>query len=404
MTTAERRSPGWDFRSKWRRSAFGWRGSRLAITRLHEALSEIRAVARRDEALAAEGAVLLLEKVSPALQDVDSSSGALGSAVYSAVDELVPLIAAARVDDATRDRWLERLFEAIQEDDPPYIESLGDAWGELCVTAERASRWVDELMPLVRHVLADRKTGGFGWFSGTSLCYSALFKANRHDELLALLDEDPAAIWLFRVWGGRVYAVRGEVDHAIAYMQQDSAQHPMVFAQFAEEVLLGAGRRVEAYEQYAIAAHKENTYLATYRAIAKRYPEVDPDRLLEDLIASTPGCEGKWFATARTLKRFDVALALARKSSTEPKTLLRAAAAEVEAHPSFACEAALLALHWISFGYGYDISGADIAEADRLARQTAMALGRSDEVGAQIDALAKRSSVDFSRWTQARAV
>jgi hypothetical protein len=41
--------------------------------RVAEAVAEIRKVKRKDPALAAEGAVLFLEKVSPALEHVDSS-------------------------------------------------------------------------------------------------------------------------------------------------------------------------------------------------------------------------------------------------------------------------------------------------------------------------------------------
>ena len=75
----------WTFSRRLRRSGFGWRGTKPAIARINEALSEIRAVGRKDPALAAEGAVLFLEKISPAICDIDSSSGALGNAVYSAV-------------------------------------------------------------------------------------------------------------------------------------------------------------------------------------------------------------------------------------------------------------------------------------------------------------------------------
>jgi hypothetical protein len=107
------------------------------------------------------------------------------------VETLVPIIAAAPVTDAIRGKWLARLFEAIQEDDPPYIESLGDHWGELCVTPELASHWADELMSTLRRVMEERKSGVFAWFKGTSICYSALFKAGRHDELLELLALDP---------------------------------------------------------------------------------------------------------------------------------------------------------------------------------------------------------------------
>jgi hypothetical protein len=38
-------------------------------------------VAKTEPVLAAEGAVLFLEKLAPAIEQVDSSSGAIGSAV-----------------------------------------------------------------------------------------------------------------------------------------------------------------------------------------------------------------------------------------------------------------------------------------------------------------------------------
>jgi len=87
----------WQFAARFRRNAFGWR-SQPAIARVHEAVVEIRKVARRDPVLAAEGAVLFLEKVSPALEHVDSSSGAIGTAVNHAIEELVSIIAKAPVD------------------------------------------------------------------------------------------------------------------------------------------------------------------------------------------------------------------------------------------------------------------------------------------------------------------
>ena len=75
----------WQFRARFRRQAFGWK-SLPAIQRVKEAVSEIKKVARKDPILAAEGAVVFLEKVSPALERVDSSSGAIGTAVNHAVE------------------------------------------------------------------------------------------------------------------------------------------------------------------------------------------------------------------------------------------------------------------------------------------------------------------------------
>ena len=75
MATA---SHAWVFRASLRRNAIGWSGTRKAIERLNEAVGEIERVARTDPALAGEGAVLLLEKLSPAVNQ-DRKSTRLNS-------------------------------------------------------------------------------------------------------------------------------------------------------------------------------------------------------------------------------------------------------------------------------------------------------------------------------------
>jgi hypothetical protein len=374
----------WTFRSRFRRAAFGWKGSKLAIGRIHEALAEIRAALKRDAAEAAEGAVLFLEKLSPALCQVDSSSGALGNATNGAVQELVPIIRQAPVDIATRKKLLDRLFEAIQNDDPPYIEHLGDHWGELCATPELASAWADQLLPTLRSVLRERKRGTFAFFPGTSLCYSALFSAGRHDEVLELLALDPSPIWPYLVWGARVLATRGQVDAAIGYVRERAGSTTSLetIARFAEEALLNAGRRAEAFDQYALLANQANSNLSTFRALAKKYPELAPNKLLDHLIGSTPGEPGRWFATAKTLKQFDRATQLAWASPCDPKTLTRAARDHLQQQPAFAMQCALAALHWMSMGHGYELTGFDAHEAHRLAIEA----GSNAQQGAQAQA------------------
>ena len=176
----------WTFRSRFRRHAFGWR-SQPAMKRIKEAVSEIKKAARKDPLLGAEGAVLLLEKLSPAIEQVDSSSGAIGTAVNNAIETLVPIIAGAPADDVLRDKWMERLWRAVEEDEMPYIELLPDYWGELCVTAKRASHWVDEFIDMVRMVWSPNPELR-GYFKGTAACLSGLLKAGRNDEILALLE------------------------------------------------------------------------------------------------------------------------------------------------------------------------------------------------------------------------
>ncbi len=377
----------WAFRARFRRTAFGWKGTKLANERIHEALTEIRAVARHDPATAADGAVLFLEKPSPALNLIDSSSGALGNATYAAVQELVPIVSNAPVDTATRKKWLDRLFEAIQEDDPPYIEHLGDHWGELCATPELASAWADQLLPTQRRVLRERKRGTYAFFSGTALCYSALFKAGRHDELLELLAMDPRQIWQDLVWGACVLAQRGQVDDAIAYVRERAGSTTSLetIARFAEAELLKAGRHAEAFDQFALLANQANSNLSTFRALAKKYPELAPDKLLGHLIASTPGEPGKWFATAKTLKLFDRATQLAWASPCDPKTLTRAARDHLVKQPTFAMQCALAALHWMSMGHGYELTGFDAHEAHRLAIDAAANAQQSAQAQAAIE-------------------
>ena len=139
----------------------------------------------------------------------------------------------------------------------PYIESLGDHWGDLCATRELASAWADQLLPTLKNVLRERKRGTYAFFSGATLCYSALFKAERHDQLLELLDMDPQPIWPYLLWGAKVLATRGHIDEAIAYLREraGSTTSETSIARFAEEELLKAGRRAEAFNQYALLAN-----------------------------------------------------------------------------------------------------------------------------------------------------
>jgi hypothetical protein len=139
--------------ARFRRHAFGWR-SQPAITRVRQAVAELRKASRGQPALAAEGAVTFLERLSPALEHVDSSSGAIGTAVNLAITELVEIVARAPADAAVRHAWLERLFEAHERDQIPCIERLADCWGELCASKEIASEWADRLIAITRLALS----------------------------------------------------------------------------------------------------------------------------------------------------------------------------------------------------------------------------------------------------------
>lgn len=382
----------WEFRARFRRHAFGWR-SQPAIKRVKEAVSEIKQVARKDKLLAAEGAVLFLEKVSPALEHVDSSSGALGAAVNNAISVLVGIIASAPADEKTREGWLERLWTAYQDDDIPYIELLGDYWGELCVSKEIASRWADELLGTCKMAWSsDPNLRGF--FNGTTNCLSALLAAERYDECLALLEMAPVRMWDYRQYGVKALAALGKKAEAIRYAEQGRSLNdsPVAIARTCEEILLSSGLVDEAYERYGLVANQAGTYLAWYRAVAKKYPHKTPAEILRDLVAHTPGEEGKWFAAAKDAKLFDEAIALANRSPCSPQTLTRAARDFAEKRPEFAIEAGMAALHWLVEGYGYEVTGLDVVNAYSHTMEAAANAGRAEETHRRIRELVARET------------
>lgn len=375
----------WEFKARFRRHAFGWR-SQPAITRIAQAVAEIKKVARHSPVLAGEGAVLFLERVSPALENVDSSSGAIGSTVNRAIADLVPIIATAPADAKTRDAWLERLFEASQADEIPYIERLADAWGELCASSEVASAWADRLIGITRMALSPDKSLR-GHFHGTSACLSALYRAERFDELIELLRVD--TIWPYQQWAVKAIAAKGEKAEAIRYAE--SCRSPWASDEavdsVCEEIILSSGLTVEAYERYGVRANRRATYLATFRAVAKKYPHRSAGDILADLVKATPGQEGKWFAAAKDAGLYDEALSLASRTPCDPRTLTRAARDYCEKEPAFAIGAGELALRWLVQGYGYEITSADVLEAYRSTMAAAERHGSAAEVMERIRGL-----------------
>jgi hypothetical protein len=385
----------WEFKARFRRHAFGWR-SQPAMGRLKEAVAEIRKAAKKDAVLGAEGAVTLIERLSPALEHVDSSSGAIGSAVYVALEELSTLIAAAPATPELREEWLERLWQAHVEDEVPYIESLGRHWGSLCGSAERASAWADEHLWITTKALSPDPAER-GYYRGAVACLSALHGAGRFDELLALVDRDPSGLWHHREWGVRALVGKGRKADAIQYAESCRGKwvDDHTVDRTCEEILLSSGLVDEAYRRYSVRAAQGQTYLATCRALAKRYPHKAPGDLLADLVASTPGKEGKWFAAAKEAGLYDEALAVANRSPTDPKTLTRAARDHADSRPDFAVAAGLAALHWIGAGYGYEITGADVWAAWAATEQAAKVTGRWAAVKTEISGIVEGDATGF---------
>ncbi len=374
----------WIFSVRFRTGAYSWKASRLACQRLREAVSEIQKAAKKDPVLGAEGAIRLMEKLWPALEHVDSSSGALGSAVYKTLDTLIPVIIKAPADDKTRNKWLDRLWQALADDGVDYLSPVGDRWGEICGSVDVAGRWADELVSMLRACWTNPNPGGY--FYGATACLSCLLVAGRYQELLELLELDRHPMWYYRRYGVEALLAMGRKAEAIQYAEASRGlnQPDFLIDQTCEEILISSGLHEEAYQRYGLSAAVGNSYIARFRAVAKRYPMKGKSQILSDLIGTAPGEEGKWFATAKEIKLYDLALELANRTHCDPKTLTRAARDYLDAEPAFALGSAMAALRWLSEGWGYEVTSVDVVEAYDRAMDAAAKLNKIDEVTGRI--------------------
>ena len=124
--------------------------------------------------------------------------------------------------------------------------------------------------------------------------------------------------------------------------------------------------------------NRAGTYIGTFRAVARKYPHKSGE-ILRDLIRTMPGEEGKWFAAAKEEGFHDVALAVARSSPCDPRTLTRAARDLAAERPEFAIEAGVLALEAVVQGYGHEVTSADVWLAYSSTIKAAQTRGNSAE-------------------------
>jgi hypothetical protein len=280
------------------------------------------------------------------------------------------------------------------------LSPVGARWGEICGSAEVAGRWADELVSTLRACWADPNPGGY--FHGATACLSCLLVTGRYQELLDLLALPRYPSWHYRRYGVEALLALGRKADAVQYAEASRGvnQPDAVIDQACEAILISSGLHEEAYQRYGLGAAVGNSFLARFRAVAKRYPMKDPSQILADLTATTPGEEGKWFATAKELKLYDLALELANRTPCDPKTLTRAARDYLDMEPAFALGSAMTALHWLSEGWGYEVTGADVIEAYDRAMDAAARLNNIEDVAGQIRQLVESNestSVSFVR-------
>lgn len=328
---------------------------------LQRAVGELRRAARGDPRRAGEGAVVLVERMAPAMEVVEDIVGTLAGAAARAIDRVVPVLAVAVPDDV-RDAWLTRLWAALSVDEAGHVRRLAEHWGALCATPERAAAWAERLLPAARAGLAT---------AASIACLAGQVAAGRYDEALALLAGREVEVWPERQFGVRALAARGDVDAALVYARASNPlghRHAQDIARVCEAVLRAAGRDDEAYVGYAFVAHAQQNCRLTFEALRRAYPRVGASRLLEDLLAASPGQEGRWFATACALRFHALAVEIIKNSPGDPRTLLRIGLGRLEADPEFAREVAVAALRWICGGHGVEIAGDDVYAAFDLAR------------------------------------
>jgi hypothetical protein len=410
---ARKPSHKWVFKAGMRSGAFGWRGSAKAIERLKAASQEIRAVRRTDPVVAADGVVALAERIWPAFEHIDTSSGALGTAVRQTQEQLLPILIEAPADELTRVLWLERLRGAILDDGVDYLAPISERFGEIAAFETLQNAHADRDLDLVRTAWSDHAR--FSHVPTATLTLSCLLEAGRHEELLTLLALQKTHLWFDEKFGAEALLRQGREDDALArataLLQSDRqpwGHHDI--AQFCERILLRQGKAEEAYRRFGLPSGSGNTWLALWRDLVKRYPDRDPRGILEDLI-ELHGRKGKWFAAAKTAGYLDIALDCASDPEAAPATLIRTARDFASKDPAFAAQVALHAIAHLLAGRGSDATPLDIDEAlnhlmaasrqiDRTAWVTAE-LCRMADMHAGDDLMARRLRVELSGFENA---
>jgi hypothetical protein len=257
---------------------------------------------------------------------------------------------------------LVRLWQAIQVDGVDYLWMVEDRWGELCGSREVASLWADDLLESLRTAWSDPRPGNY--VRGTCLCLASLVAAGRSGELLALLALERFPFWHHRKFGVQALVAEGRIDEAIAFAEASRGlnQPDIAIDAACEKILLGAGRVNDAYDRYALTANASSTGLATFRTIARKYPDPDPKKILLDL-AALGGDPGHWFATAKTAGFLDLAREFATTGRTDPRTLSRASRDLLARDAPFCMQVGRLAIERILEGNGYELTPIDLIDA-----------------------------------------
>jgi hypothetical protein len=370
----------WAFKAGMRARSYNWKSSAKAIARLKSTVSEIKAVNRSDPAAAAEGVIALAERIWPAFEHIDTSSGALGSAVNGTLETLIPILIAAPADVATRAKWLDRLRQAIQDDGVDYLFPFSEHFGEIAKFPKLMNQHADLDLDIIRHAWSD--WAQFSYITTATLTLSCLLEAERYDDLTEVLALQKSRSWSDERFAAQALLRQGRDDEALAFAQVmlDAGHQSYNYAEickFCEDLLVRQGKAGDAYSRFGLPTAAGNTYLSMWRSLFKRYPDRDPRSILEDLMGLYDA-KGKWFATAKTAGFLDIALDCAADTAVEPATLIRAARDFTTKDPTFAAMVALQAIAHLLAGRGYEAIPSDL---DAAASHLLAATTKLDQVG-----------------------
>jgi len=395
----------WTFKSRFRREAYSWNGTAKASKQMKEAVSEIKKVAKKDSSLAGEGVIELFVRLYPALMHIDSSSGALGTAMNKTIDSLMPILIKADWDMNTRGKQLDKLYDAIIEDGWGTFDDPRDHWGEICVYPGLAHLWADQFMDCTKDVLSSTNQ----YCSAVDMCLSCLVYTERHQELEELLQLDARHSWFHHKFWAMALVKQGKPQKALGYAsfilsQQRTNNSKSEIDGFCESVLIDMGRIEEAYEKYGLKIPPYGTNLNIYRSICKKYPTIDKRKILLDCIEKK-GHKGKWFASAKSVGFLDIAVQCALSSSSDPNTLLRACGDFADKDFPFALVVGVLGIIRLMTGVFYDeVTMADITNAYQQVEKIAEDRGKLDDFKALLarEMLKQPCKADLSKVVMKR--
>ena len=388
----------WVFTRYFRANAYGWKASRLASQRLREAVTEIRAAARKDPQRGMEGAVVLTERLVAAVSGIDDSWGIFGGALYKQYERLAPVFSSTAVAPEVRLTLLRRLLAAWLADEYGYLDLIPRVFPTFVSDTAEAEVLVPEFMEIAEvysaqaEELQERCDHPHGWDFDASRARVRrdAYRRMATEIRLAFLDASGALEAALEhdfhdngVTLMRALLKQGRVDDARAVIEgrRIGSSHGVEIEGPWFELLVEAGE-LEHARAAGVAWLAQKPTLERFRKVVKALPGQGRTELARDAAAATDELEmGRWFATFNHLGLHEDAARIAREHVVAPETALRAAKKYEDSYPDLAFESYVAAVAgFVSWGelsndayIAYSVLAPARAFAQRVGRETALA-------------------------------